>query len=81
MELDNKIVFRVICNKKEDLESSLKWYNSRKKTDFEITNYILDEVNFAEITASNFSFTDIFRIGYAYGVKEEKLRERGEIDW
>jgi hypothetical protein len=73
--------FKVICNREEYLFDTLNWYNSVYNTDFEIINYILDEVNFAEIQVENYKTTDIFNIGYLFGVKEEKLRQKGEIDW
>ncbi len=82
MEQNNKeIKFDVISNDREKLEETLNWYNSVFNTDFIIVNYVLDEVSFAEIKASKFKLTDIFNIGYAFGCKEEKLREQGLIDW
>ena len=81
MELDKTIKFRVICNDEKYLKSSIDWYNSVYKTDFKIIDFVLDEVNFADITATKYSLTDIFNIGYQFGVKEEKLRQKGEIDW
>jgi hypothetical protein len=61
----------VICNKEDYLKETLDWYNSVYKTDFKITRHILDEVNFTEIEASNYKTSDIFGIGYLFGVKEE----------
>jgi hypothetical protein len=75
------IDFKVICNKEEYLKDTLNWYNTIYGTDFEITNYIVDEVNFAKIQVANYTITDIFNIGYLLGVKEENLRQKGEIDW
>ncbi|MEY8862124.1 hypothetical protein [Tenacibaculum singaporense] len=82
MELDKKIVqFRVICNDEKYLKSSIDWYNSIYKTDFKIVNFTLGEVNFVDIKVSKYTLSDIFNIGYQFGVKEEKLRQKGEIDW
>ena len=78
---DKKMIFKVICNKKEYLMDTLNWYNKVYNTDFQIINYIFDEVNFAEILVNKYQITDIFSIGYLFGVKEEKLRQSGEIDW
>ncbi len=82
MELDNKeIEFRVICNDYKYLKSSIEWYNSIYNTDFIITDFILDEVNFANVKVTKYTVSDIFKIGYTFGVKEQKLRQNGEIDW
>lgn len=81
MELDKAITFKVICNDKKYLETSIKWYNSVYNTDFEIFDFLLDEVNFATIKVTKYALSDIFNIGYQFGVKEEKLRQKGEIDW
>ncbi len=81
MEQNNQIKFRVICNNEKYLNSTLQWYNSIYKTDFKVSEFILDEVNFAVIEATRYSISDIFNIGYAFGAKEEKLRISGEIDW
>lgn len=81
MEQSKKIQFRVICNDEKYLKSSLDWYNSIYKTDFNISKYILDEVNFADIEAERYTLADVFNIGYAFGAQEQKLREKGEIDW
>lgn len=78
---DKEIEFRVICNDKKQLEASIHWYNSIYNTDFLITKFILDEVNFAYIKVTKYTFSDIFNIGHTFGVKEEKLRQNGEIDW
>lgn len=81
MEQVSQIKFRVICNDDKYLHSSLEWYNSIHKTDFAISEFITDEVNFAIIEATKYSLSDIFNIGYTFGVKEEKLRFNGDIDW
>jgi hypothetical protein len=77
----NNTVFTVICNDEKYLKESLDWYNSIYQTNFRIRRFILDEVNFAEIEVHKFELKDIFNIGYAFGAKEQKLREQGEIDW
>ena len=81
MEQGNNMKFRVICNDPAYLEEVLMWYNDTYGTNFKISQIIYDEVNFAEIKASNFETLDIFGIGYQFGVKEQMLREKGEIDW
>lgn len=81
MEQDNSITFRVICNDPGYLEEVLIWYNNTYGTNFKIFRIIEDEINFVEIRASKFEVLDIFGIGYQFGVKEQTLREKGEIDW
>ena len=87
MELDkkdkNKVVlrFRIICNFSGHLEAVIEWYNRNYKTDFKLVEVIHDEVNFTDIEVSHYQPSDLFNLGYQFGVKEQKLRERGEIDW
>ncbi|WP_299715323.1 hypothetical protein [uncultured Tenacibaculum sp.] len=77
----NNIKITIICNDKEYLQQVIDWYNKNYKTDFKITNIILDEVNFAELEASVYKTSDIFDLGYQFGVKEQELRHQGKIDW
>lgn len=79
--MKEEINFRVICNNEKYLKDVLKWYNNTYKTDFEISNIIYDEVNFVDITSTKFTLADVFNIGYQFGVEEERLRQKGEIDW
>ncbi len=82
MELDkNTISFSVICNDEKYLSKVIIWYNKNYKTDFKIKKIIYDEVNFAEIEVSNYKITDLFGLGYQFGVKEQILRQKGEIGW
>lgn len=77
----NKIVFTIICNEEKYLNQIIDWYNKSYKTDFKIINKIEDEVCFVEIEVSKYKISDIFDLGYQFGVKEQKLRELGKIDW
>ena len=79
--MENKINFKVICNEEKHLKNILEWYNNNYKTDFRIVNVIYDEVNFVDIESTKFTLADVFNIGYQFGVKEENLRQKGEIDW
>ncbi len=81
MEQNNFTEFSIICNDRKHLEATIQWYNRNYKTNFEIIEYTFDEVNFAKIRVSIYKISDIFSIGYQFGVKEQKLREMGEIDW
>ena len=80
MESD-KITFTVICNEEKYLNPIIDWYNKNYKTDFKIVKIIYDEVSFAELEVSKYKFADLFALGYQFGVKEQALREKGEIDW
>ena len=77
----NKIAFTVICNDEQYLNQVIDWYNEAYKTDFRIINRIEDEVCFSEIEVSKCKPSDIFDLGYQFGVKEQKLRGEGMIDW
>jgi hypothetical protein len=81
MEPNNKIIFTIICNDEKYLKQIIDWYNDSYKTDFKIVNRIEDEVCFSEIEVSKYKPSDIFDLGYQFGVKEQKLREEGKIDW
>jgi hypothetical protein len=77
----NKIVLTIICNEKQYLNQIIDWYNESYKTDFKIINKIEDEVCFKEIEVSKYKISDVFDLGYQFGVKEQKLREEGKTDW
>jgi len=82
MEQNNKrLIFTVICNDEGYLNQVIDWYNSSYKTDFRIIRIINDEVGFAEIEVSNYKDSDLFDLGYQFGVKEQRLRQEGKIDW
>lgn len=57
---ENISKFTVMCNDRQHLQLSIDWYNTTYKTDFEIIDFIFDEVNFAEIQVSKYSLKDIF---------------------
>lgn len=73
--------FTIICNDEKYLNQVIDWYNLNYKTDFEIVNLIYDEVNFAEVEVAHYKNSDLFDLGYQFGVREQKLRQQGEIDW
>jgi hypothetical protein len=81
MEQNKIIFFTIICNDKKYLEDTINWYNRNYKTDFEINDFKIDEVNFATVKVTHYEISDIFSLGYQFGVKEQKLRQKGEIDW
>lgn len=77
----NNLVFTIICNDEKYLIQIIDWYNESYNTDFKIIKRIEDEVSFSEIEVSRYRLSDIFDLGYQFGVKEQKLRQEGKIDW
>ncbi len=75
------MIFTIICNEEKYLREVIDWYNNSYKTDFRIVNRIEDEVCFSEIEVSKYKPSDLFDLGYQFGVKEQKLRQEGKIDW
>lgn len=80
MELGSKKI-TIICNEESYLNQVIEWYNKNYKTDFKIVGIIDDEVSFAEIEYNQCKPSDLFNLGYQFGVKEQKLRDEGKIDW
>lgn len=77
----NNLVFTIICNDEKYLIQIIDWYNESYNTDFKIIKRIEDEVSFSKIKVSRYRLSDIFDLGYQFGVKEQKLRQEGKIDW
>lgn len=75
------MIFTVVCNNEKYLNQIIDWCNDLYKTDFKVINRIEDEVCFSEIEVSRYKPSDLFDLGYQFGVKEQKLREEGKIDW
>ncbi len=80
MELNKELIFDIICDEVLFPES-VKSYNQSYKTDFEILEFIYDEVTFAKVKVTKFTPMDIFQLGYQYGAYAQYKRERNEIDW
>jgi Zn/Cd-binding protein ZinT len=81
MKDNTNIVFSIIANGPEYLKEILDWYNKNYGTNFEIVEIIEDEVTFVDIKAYTWNHADIFNIGYQLGIKEQRLRQEGKIDW
>jgi hypothetical protein len=75
------IEFDVICGDDKLILESLSSYNETYKTDFEVTEFIYDEVIFAKLKATRYEISDIFYLGYQFGGYAEYKRKKGEIDW
>ncbi|ATA91587.1 MULTISPECIES: hypothetical protein [Capnocytophaga] len=81
MEENKELIFRVMVTFPDLLEREIKSYNDFFKTDFEIINVIEDEVPFCDIRVTKWKVQNIFGLGYSLAILEDKLREKGEIDW
>ena len=75
------MIFTIISGDDLLIKEILENYNNTYNTDFEIVNFIYDEVVFAEIKVSNFSISDIFNLGYQFGSFVQIKRETEQIDW
>jgi hypothetical protein len=73
--------FRLMVTSVDTLKEQIEKYNKFFKTDFEIINVINNEVPFCDVRVSNFQISDVFGLGFGLARFEQKLRERGEIDW
>ncbi len=59
-------VIEIICDNEEKIIEAINLYNKTYKTDFQLLEYILDEVNFAKISGT-ITLEDIFQLGSLYG--------------
>ncbi len=80
MEPIKQLNFEVICDEVLFPEC-IKNYNQIYKTDFQIIEFIHDEVTFAKIVVTKYEVMDIFQLGYQYGAYAQHKRQNGEIDW
>ncbi len=80
MEQNKELIFEIICDEILFPES-IKSYNQSYKTDFEILEFMFDEVTFAKVRVTQYTTMDIFQLGYQYGGYAQFKRDRGEIDW
>lgn len=82
MEQNNSpLVFQVICSDDTLIKEVIEKYNNTYNTDFEVVNFIYDEVIFCEIKVTKYKISDIFDLGYQFGGYAQFKRHRGEIDW
>lgn len=76
-----ELIFRVMVTSPDVLEREIINYNNFFKTDFKIINVIDDEVPFCDIKVTKYKMENIFGLGFCLARLEQKLREKGEIDW
>jgi len=80
--MENKeLVFRLMVTSIETLAQEVADYNRFFKTDFQIINIIDDEVPFCDVKVTQYKISDIFGLGFGLALLEQRLREKGEIDW
>ena len=77
----NPMIFTIISGDDVLIKEVLENYNNTYNTDFEIVNFMFDEVVFAEIKVSNYSISDIFNLGFQFGSFVQIKRGAEEIDW
>lgn len=82
MEQNNNIIeFNIICTDDIIIKEAISEYNKIYKTNFEILEFIYDEVVFAKIKVSRYKISDIFDLGYFFHSYVVLKRKSGEIDW
>ena len=52
MEENKELIFEIICDNEDIIKRAINIYNQTYSTDFELVEYIFDEVNFARIKGS-----------------------------
>ncbi len=82
--VDQKLVpteFTIMSNDDKLIKEVIDSYNQNYGTNFEILEFIYDEVIFAKISVNNFELIDIFNLGYQFGTTAQFRRDRMLIDW
>lgn len=77
----NSLTFDIISTDDVLIQEVIDFYNSTYNTDFKITKFIYEEVTFAEIIVTKYKMSDIFDLGYQFGIYVQHKRNKGEIDW
>lgn len=82
MEQNNKLlIFEIISTDDSVILEAIESYNKIYKTDFNIVEFIYDEVVFAKIEVSRYRMSDIFDLGYFFHSLVTLKRQKGEINW
>lgn len=77
MDQNKKIT--VVINHKDILIDAIKKFNKLHDIDFELIEFIKDEVNFAYIGYQSATESDVFNLGFQFGKLIMYLRNKGEI--
>jgi hypothetical protein len=81
MGSSKEIFFDIMSNDDTTIIRAIASFNQIYKTDFEVVEFIYDEVIFAKIKTLNSSLSDIFHLGAYFNSVANLLRQKGEIDW
>jgi hypothetical protein len=81
MESNNKMQFKIISGDDKLINEVIINYNKVYKTDFKLIAFDYDEVVFAVIEVSIFKPSDVFGLGFQYGLLVQTKRHKQEIDW
>jgi hypothetical protein len=73
--------FTIISTDDKVILEAITEYNKIYKTDFEVVEFIYDEVIFAKINVSKYELSHIFDLGYFFHSCVVLKRQNGEIDW
>jgi hypothetical protein len=67
MERNNTTTFDIICDSKLMIEQAIAIYNKTYQTDFKLSSYREDEVNFASVSYTKATLGDVYALGAMYG--------------
>lgn len=82
MEQNNEtLIFDVISTDDKLIFEAIDAYNKMHKTNFEVQEFIYDEVVFARLKVSKYKISNVFDLGYYFHSMVVLKRQNGEIDW
>jgi hypothetical protein len=76
-----ELIFTVMVTFPDLLEREIEFFNMSYGTDFQVIEFIDDEVPFCKIRVTKYTITNIFDLGYSLAATQYTLRAKGEIDW
>lgn len=65
--MEQNKTLRIITNYPNILKQTIDWYNNTYKTDFEFSEFVRDEVNFAIVFYNKSSELHVFQFGVDFG--------------
>jgi len=75
------VIFDIVCTDDKVILEAIEAYNKMYKTNFEVIEFIYDDVVFARIKVSEYEVSNIFDLGYFFHSTVVQKRQKGEIDW
>ena len=80
--LQNKYLeFEVTATFPELLLQAVENTNQFRGTDFKVETIDEEEINFCRISATKYTHSDIFSLGYKLAAIQYSLKMEGKIDW